>query len=156
MPEYGREYWEANNIQRRLTPEQLLDIAVGHREREDRLLLDSRDVFFIDTDATTTAVFADYYHQSVSTDLQVLVCDCEKRYDLVFLCLPDIPYDDTEDRSGEANREEFHQRVVDGLRASSRPYFELGGSLQERVSTVRKVLASTKKYQNPHDWKINA
>ncbi len=35
MPEYGREYWEKNQKDRRLTSEQLVEIAEGHIQRED-------------------------------------------------------------------------------------------------------------------------
>jgi NadR type nicotinamide-nucleotide adenylyltransferase len=30
LPEYGREYWETHQVDRRLTPEQLVEIADGH------------------------------------------------------------------------------------------------------------------------------
>jgi len=37
MPEYGREYWEKHQVNRRLSGEQLLEIAEGHLEREEAL-----------------------------------------------------------------------------------------------------------------------
>ena len=39
MPEYGREYWDNNQVNRRLTTGQLVEIARGHIEREDQMLL---------------------------------------------------------------------------------------------------------------------
>jgi NadR type nicotinamide-nucleotide adenylyltransferase len=39
MPEYGREYWEAHQHERRLTLAQLVEIAEGHLQREEALLL---------------------------------------------------------------------------------------------------------------------
>ena len=38
MPEYGREYWERHHAERRLTPEQLVEIAEGHLQREEALI----------------------------------------------------------------------------------------------------------------------
>ena len=35
MPEYGREYWEEHQLDRRLSPEQLYHIAACHLKRED-------------------------------------------------------------------------------------------------------------------------
>lgn len=35
MPEYGREYWEKNQVERKLTLKQLVEIAEGHMEREE-------------------------------------------------------------------------------------------------------------------------
>src|SRR5690606_31117894 len=58
MPEYGREYWELHQVERRLTLEQLEEIAVGHLEREERLLQEARDVFIADTNAITTYMFS--------------------------------------------------------------------------------------------------
>jgi nicotinamide riboside kinase len=70
--------------------------------------------------------------------------------------MPDFQYPDTEDRSGEANRDEFHLRTLDYLRAIGRPYIELSGSVDRRVATVKTVLANTKKFQNPYEWSANA
>ncbi len=36
VPEYGREYWEKNHVNRRLTRDQLVDIAIGHRPSKNR------------------------------------------------------------------------------------------------------------------------
>jgi NadR type nicotinamide-nucleotide adenylyltransferase len=100
MPEYGREYWESHAIDRRLTPDQLEEIAVGHRMREDELVLKSREYLFVDTDATTTELFANYYHGEATEKLKQFSREALTRYDLVFLCENDFPYADTEDRSG--------------------------------------------------------
>ena len=51
MPEYGREYWEKHQVERRLDPEQLVEIAMGHLEREDALLAQSNRYLFTDTNA---------------------------------------------------------------------------------------------------------
>jgi NadR type nicotinamide-nucleotide adenylyltransferase len=156
MPEHGRTFWEQNNVDRRLSVDQLVQIAEEHRALEAALVRDSREFLFIDTDASTTAIFSDYYHQRVPPELSVMASDCIRRYDLTFLCMPDFQYPDTEDRSGEANRDEFHLRTLDYLRAIGRPYIELSGSVDQRVATVKTVLANTKKFQNPYEWSANA
>src|SRR5690606_10131203 len=48
MPEYGREYWEQHHVNRRLTLAQLEEIAVGHLEREEDLLLRAERYLFTD------------------------------------------------------------------------------------------------------------
>jgi hypothetical protein len=35
VPEYGREYWEKHQVDRRLSAAQLVEIAEGHRDREN-------------------------------------------------------------------------------------------------------------------------
>ncbi|MBA3471285.1 MAG: AAA family ATPase, partial [Herpetosiphonaceae bacterium] len=92
MPEYGREYWELHQTERRLTLEQLVAIAEGHLEREERLLLEADRYLFSDTNALTTALFSLDYHGSVHPRLAELASQAAARYDLVLLCEDDIPY----------------------------------------------------------------
>ncbi|MCM3631156.1 AAA family ATPase [Paenibacillus glycanilyticus] len=152
MPEYGREYWEEHQIERRLTLEQLLEIAEGHLEREERLLLGARDVLFTDTNAMTTYMFSLYYHGIAHPKLVELASRCASRYDLVFLCEDDIPYDDTPDRSGEVNRQTFQKRIVADLIERKIPFISIRGSLEERVEQVKAVLERYEKYSNPYEW----
>ncbi len=146
MPEYGREYWEKHQTDRRLTLEQLLEIAEGHREREDRLALEANRYLFIDTDATTTLHFSYYYHNKAHRDLIDLADSCLDRYDLVFLCASDIPYDDTWDRSGEVLRSVMQKRIIGDLQSRKRPYYQLEGSLEERCIQAMRILKQFRKY----------
>jgi HTH-type transcriptional regulator, transcriptional repressor of NAD biosynthesis genes len=148
MPEYGREYWERHQAARRLTPEQLVEIAEGHLEREEALLYESDRYLFTDTNALTTYVFAQYYHGSAPARLAELALLAASRYDLVFLCGDDIPYEDTWDRSGEVNRRAFQKRVAADLAARKIPFFTLYGTLDERVRQVKGVLGRYEKYAN--------
>jgi NadR type nicotinamide-nucleotide adenylyltransferase len=145
MPEYGREYWELNNIQRRLTPEQLLEIAVTHRERELVLAHEANQYFFIDTNALTTKVFSQYYHGDSLPGLSELSNESKERYDLVILCGDDIPYDDTVDRSGETNRSDFQKATTDELIKLGAKYHEVTGSIQDRISQVSRILETMTK-----------
>jgi NadR type nicotinamide-nucleotide adenylyltransferase len=104
VPEYGREYWDAHQNERRLTLEQLVEIAEGHRTREDGLIVDADRTIFIDTDATTTFMFSLYYHGRAHPRLVELAGETLQRYDLFFLCGDEIPYNDTWDRSGSFGR----------------------------------------------------
>ncbi len=149
MPEYGRRYWEDHQVDRRLDPRQLVEIAEGHLEREEELLLESNRYLFTDTNAITTATFARYYHGSVSPRLVDLAESAARRYDLTFLCDVDIPYDDTWDRSGEVNRAAFQRQVIADLNERKVPFITLRGTLEERVARVRGVLERFRKYMNP-------
>lgn len=146
MPEYGREYWEQHQIERRLTETQLVEIAEGHLERENALLYQANRFLFTDTNAITTYVFSMYYHNNAAPRLVELAEKAACRYDLVFLCSDDIPYDDTWDRSGDANRQVFQKRVIVDLIQRKIPYFVLSGDLECRVQTVKQVLSKYRKY----------
>ncbi len=141
MPEYGREYWETHQQDRRLSPEQLVEIGRRHLEREEALLLSARNILFVDTNAITTFVFALDYHGSALPGLEELARQAESRYDLVFLCGDDIPYDDTWDRSGDVKRHEFQQQVIEDLETRGLRYTLLEGSLAARIDQVERVLA---------------
>jgi NadR type nicotinamide-nucleotide adenylyltransferase len=146
MPEYGREYWEAHQINRRLTSEQLIEIAEGHIEREDALFERSNRYLFTDTNAITTAAFARYYHGRIDPRLAALAERAVARYDLVFVCDIDIPYDNTWDRSGEVKRATFQRQVIADLNERTVPFLMLRGTLEERVAHVRRVLDRFRKY----------
>ncbi len=142
MPEYGREYWEQHQSERRLSSEQLVEIALGHRQREDKLVEQANRYLFIDTDATTTLQFSYYYHDRANPQLISLANEARQRYDIFFVCAPDIPYDDTWDRSGDAIRMEMHRRIVGDLITRKTPFHLLTGSIDQRCQQVNAVLTS--------------
>ncbi len=146
MPEYGREYWEQHQIARRLSEHQLLEIAVGHRAKEDRLVAEANRFFFIDTDATTTLQFSYYYHGTAQSELIRMANEARDRYDLFFLCEPDIPYDDTWDRSGDVSRKTMHRRIEADLLTRRIPFHRLTGSLADRCRKIDSVLSAFRKF----------
>lgn len=148
MMEYGREYWEMHQIERRLTLEQLVDIAEGHIEREDRLIQQANRYLFVDTNAMTTFMFSMNYHGTAHSRLVELARQAQSRYDLVFVCADDIPYDDTWDRSGEAQRAVFQKQITADLQERRIPYFLLHGSLEERLQKVNRILSRFRKYRS--------
>lgn len=154
VPEYGREYWEMHNVDRRLTLDQLVEIAHGHRGREDHAALDARDILFIDTEAIVTQLFSKYYHGEVHPELQRMADSSPNRYDLFFLCDTDIPYADTPDRSGEANRSTFQAWMIEEMKVRRIPYVTLTGTLEERVSTAAAILDGYRKFTSVADHLI--
>ena len=148
MPEYGREYWAAHQIERRLTPAQLVEIAEGHLAREEQMLQLARGYLFTDTNATTTYQFALSYHGHALPRLAALAAQCGARYDLVLLCDTDIPYDDTADRSGDAERLAFQQRIIAELHVRRTPYLVVRGDVAARVAAVAAALRRHRHYGN--------
>ncbi|MFH5806198.1 AAA family ATPase [Alienimonas sp. DA493] len=151
VPEYGREYWEQHAVDRRLSPEQLVEIAVGHRAAEERLAAAARERLIVDTDASTTRIFADDYHGGPLPELERLAAACAGRYDLTFLCGDEIPFADTPDRSGVGQREVFQRRITADLLRRGRPFVTLRGTLAERIATVESVLGRFRKWRSLPD-----
>lgn len=142
VPEYGRHYWEQHQIDRRLSQEQLVEIAIGQRAWEDEATKVAKDYLFLDTEAIVTRQYAfDYYGES-SPQLDHYADMSKQRYDHFFLCATDIPYEDNWARSGEVHRDEFQQRLIADLTARQIRYTELTGNLSERLSLVNQTLAS--------------
>ncbi|MDZ7618480.1 MAG: AAA family ATPase [Patescibacteria group bacterium] len=148
MPEYGAEYWQERQVDRRITLDQFEEIAPEHNRREDALTLESRRYLFCDTSPITTYVFAKDYHGRAGPVLSRLAREAEKRYDLVFLCGTDIPYADTWDRSGDQKRTWFQCQIVGDLAERGIPFFRLGGTLDERIAYVEGVLRQHGKFCN--------
>jgi HTH-type transcriptional repressor of NAD biosynthesis genes len=148
MPEYGREYWEKNQIERRLSLEQLVEIAEEHLDRENEHICQANQYLFTDTNAITTFMFSLYYHQSAHDRLVELATLAQSRYDLVFLCDVDIPYDDTWDRSGDVNRKTFQKQIIGDLFARKIPFIVLCGDLNARIAKVKRILDGFQKYRS--------
>jgi len=142
MDEYGREYWENKQVDRRLTPEELLEIATGHIERENVKVNEANKFCFIDTNAATTYLFSLYYHGYKNTNiiLRELAEQCFSRYDKIIVCHNDIPYEDTWDRSGDVNRAMFQRMNIDYLNYKKIPYQLVYGNLDHRIELVTKLI----------------
>ena len=148
MPEYGREYWEKHHVNRRLTLEQLVEIAELHLKIENQKIAVANRYLFTDTNALTTFIFSQYYHNVADPRLERLATQAEKRYDLIFVCGTDIPYSDTWDRSGDMNRTIFQKRIIADLQKRRLPFFLLQGNLQKRIEKVSRIILRYRKYQN--------
>lgn len=147
MPEYGREYWQLHQQNRRLSLYQLTEIAIGHRNREDDLLKQANTYLFVDTDATTTLQFSYCYHEAADRELIRLADEAFGRYDVRFLCEADIPYEDTWDRSGEVDRSVMQRRIEADLIARKTNFHRLAGPLEDRIHVVEEILKQTRLWQ---------
>ncbi len=146
MPEYGREYWDAHQVNHRLTLPQLEELAAEHLRREQSLELEADRYLFSDTNALTTRLFAlDYHHRSTSA-LDALAEHAATRADLILLCGDDIPYHDTPDRSGQVHRRAFQRRVVADLQTRRLRFDELRGSLTRRIDQATTIVRRFEKY----------
>jgi HTH-type transcriptional regulator, transcriptional repressor of NAD biosynthesis genes len=152
MYEYGREYWNLHQVSKRLTPDQLIDIADCHIIGEEHLVQEANKYLFIDTNAITTYLFSKYYHGYAKKILQEYADETNKRYDLVFVCGDDIPYDDTSDRSGDANRKIFQKQTIAELNIRKIPYIILEGSVEDRLAKIGQVLAHFDRYDLSNNY----
>ncbi len=145
MKEYGADYWLLNNKDGKLTLEQLETLATIHREMEESYLYNAKGFFFTDTSAITTRMFSNHYHGSATWRLNIFAEEASQKYDFVFLCDIDIPYEDTWDRSGIDTRKKFHESLILELKRNKVPYILLSGDLKTRTDKVFELITTTKK-----------
>ena len=146
--EYGRDYWDEHQVDRRISFEAFNEIAFGHIEREEVAYRSANQYCFVDTNAITTYMYALDYHGAAPEILTKLALENSMRYDLFFLCEDDIPYDDTWDRSGDQKRHIFHKQIVADLDMRRIPYIPLNGDLETRMKCVDEVLDRFQPYSN--------
>jgi len=148
VSEYGRDYWNEHQVDRRLSLEAFNEIAAGHIEREEAAFLAADRFCFIDTNAITTYMFALDYHGTAPEFLTRIALESASRYDLFFLCEDDIPYDNTWDRSGDQKRHVFHKQIIADLEARRIPFISLNGDPETRMKRVDEVLSKYIPYSN--------
>lgn len=95
MHEHGRYFWQEHQIDRKLTNDQLLQLALEHREMEHDAIHRSNGLVFIDTAALTTLLFAREYWGEGRPDLIAMAKTTAMDYDHIFLLDKSIPFDDT-------------------------------------------------------------
>lgn len=140
IAEFGRTYWMENQVDRLLTQEQLLFIAEEQIRQEDAAISDANDFLIVDTNALTTWHFAIDYYGCALPELDKLADESKDRFDVVFLCADDIPFEDTWERSGDVKRKEFQQFITQQLHDRNIPYTLLSGTVEQRLEQANAVL----------------
>jgi len=136
VPEYGRTLWEAQGGE--LQAQDLLHIAEEQPRREEAAALAAQRWLFCDT---TPLVTLGYSGWMFGTAPQALLQAALRPYDLLFLCAPDIAFDQDGTRVGESFRAQQHAWYVRELQARGVGYVLLEGDLETRIARVQDALA---------------
>jgi NadR type nicotinamide-nucleotide adenylyltransferase len=138
--EYGSKYWFKFPKDHRLSMTDLENIAAGHNNAEDIACAQNKDCTFIDTNVITTFSYALYYFGKPSSLLTAALHNSLYKYNHLFLCDEDIPFDDTWDRSGPESRGKIQSISKAILEQNALNYVLLSGSLEKRIKTVANYL----------------
>ncbi|WP_313415352.1 AAA family ATPase [Stenotrophomonas sp.] len=136
VPEYGRTLWEAQGGE--LQPGDLLRVAMTQPRHEDEAARRAHRWLFCDTTPLVTLGYSDWMFGTAPEALRQAAL---RPYDLLFLCAPDIPFDQDGTRVGEAFRAQQHAWYVHELQARGVEYVLLEGGLETRIARVRHELA---------------
>jgi len=132
VPEYAREY--LMNLGRPYTYDDLLIIARGQLQQEDRILASLQTpLVFIDTDMYVMKVWCEYvFGKCHSFILDEIV---KRKYDLYLLCNTDLPWvaDELREYPDLESRERLYHMYKDLMINQSTPWREISGGYEERL-----------------------
>ncbi|MEC8832559.1 MAG: ATP-binding protein [Bacteroidota bacterium] len=135
VPEYAREYlqdkWDRE--QKTCEPHDLVPIAYGQMDLENKLAKKANKVLICDTDLLETKVYSEAYYNSTCDPLLEKYA-LKNTYDLYFLTYIDTPWvaDDLRDKPDE--RERMFAYFKEALEKNNRKFINLRGNKASRLS----------------------
>ena len=132
VPEYAREYLK--NINREYNYDDVLQIAKGQIERENKQAEKANNILFCDTDFTVTKIWCDFKYKQCHDWIneQFLA----HQYDLYLLCSTDLPWEPDSLRENPNEREELFQIYLKVLKSAGLPYVIVNGIEEERTKSA--------------------
>lgn len=138
VPEYAREYLD--RIQRPYSLEDVLAIARGQLEMEDRLAKQAKNLLICDTNLIVIQIWLEHkYHQCPEWIKDTIR---SRKYDLHFLTYIDIPWEDDPLREHPHLREYLFERYEEMLKAYGIPYHIVKGNPRQRFEQAVCVIDS--------------
>lgn len=141
VKEYARDYLQKKwNVEKKVCElEDLIPIAIGQINLENKLSKISKQLLICDTDLLETKVYSETYYDGYCDPLLEKYA-LKNSYDLYILTNIDIPWekDDLRDRPNE--REKMFDAFKETLIKYNRPYIEVSGSLSKRLDTATKAI----------------
>ena len=147
VPEYAREYLQNkwNNERKTCENSDLLPIAYGQMELENKLAEKADRILICDTDLLETKVYSEeFYGGFVDTKLEKAAK--QNTYNLYLLTYIDTPWEEDDIRDRPNERLEMFNAFEKALKKNNRPYILLTGSKKNRfnfaVEEIDKILKS--------------
>lgn len=145
VPEYARDYLQKLWDQKQLIcrPKDLLPIAQGQIQLENKAALSTEDIIICDTDLLTTKVYSEAYYDSWCPELLKKMA-LKNEYDLYLLTAIDIPWEEDDLRDRPERREEMFTYFKETLDKYNRPYILVKGSLENRMNIAIEAIKNLK------------
>lgn len=139
VPEYMREYLQNkwDNKQKTCEPNDLLPIAKGQMQLENKLAKKANKVLICDTDLLETKVYSEAYY-SGTCDPILDKYALKNTYHLYFLTYIDTPWEADDLRDKPNDRLPMFKAFENTLKKHNRPYVLLKGNKKERLKTAIK------------------
>lgn len=130
VPEFGRHLYDSRNGDLRY--EDMEFIAKTQIEQEQRLSSGEK-MLICDTSPLTTLFYSRVMFKRASNKLVMMA---NRKYDRVYLCLPDIDFEQDGTRRDSEFRMSGHQWYIHELTRRNIEYKTVGGSVAERVKFI--------------------
>ncbi len=136
VPEYARTY--INQLNRPYERNDLTEMAKGQISHEEKLLLESNNFLFCDTDLSVIKIWSEHKYGIV--DPFILTEYESKSYDLYLLMDIDLGWEYDPQRENPELRKFFFDWFERILKSKSVPYRIIRGNAEERFENAQKVI----------------
>lgn len=141
VPEFARTFLET--LGRPYISTDLLDIAKGQAELEDRMAAEADKLLICDTNLLVIKIWSEFKYNTCHP--WILENVISRKYDLYFLTDIDMPWEEDPQRENPEQREELfglYKKALDDMKVK---YILLSGNEENRLE---KALAAIKELQN--------
>jgi NadR type nicotinamide-nucleotide adenylyltransferase len=136
VPEFAREY--LNIINRPYVQADILEIAKGQIESEDRLSYLAKDILFCDTEPIVTKIWSEHLYKKCDDWIKKKIDD--HSYDLYLLCNIDIPWVPDPLREQPEKREYFFDLFYNELKSRNFNFSVISGYGEERINNAINII----------------
>lgn len=148
VPEYSRIYAEEKlNVNSILTKEDVLPIAIGQMELENRLAKKAKGILFCDTNLLETKIYSEIIYNQYSPEILNKYALLNS-YDLYILTDIDIPWQYDPVRSDEISRDVMFDKFKNVLVEYNLPYIIVSGNEEKRLKKAIKHIDLLKNHRN--------
>jgi NadR type nicotinamide-nucleotide adenylyltransferase len=145
VPEYMRTYlqekWDVKK--ETVVKDDLIPIARGQLECENRLIKSANQFLFCDTNLLEIKVYSQYYYDGFCPSEILEACE-NGIYDFYFLTYIDTPWEKDDLRDRPNDRQNMFRTFENELRKNKIPYSLLRGTKKERLNSAIQTLAGLK------------
>ena len=141
VAEYAREYLQNkwNNKRKTCENSDLLPIAIGQMNLENKLVKKADKILICDTDLLETKVYSEEYYGG-AVDPLLEKAAAENKYDLYLLTYIDTPWEADDLRDKPQERLEMFNAFENALKKYDRPYIMLKGDKKTRLKAAVKAI----------------
>ncbi len=141
VAEYAREYLQNkwNNERKTCENSDLLPIAIGQMQLENKLVKKADKILICDTDLLETKVYSEEYYGG-TVDPLLEKAAAENSYELYLLTYIDTPWEADDLRDKPQERLEMFNAFENALKKFDRPYVLLKGDKKTRLKTAIKAI----------------